>query len=141
MDCQLTIKSRINKNSSCRARWAFKAMSGRGRKICPWVRFVHEYTTMEFEGSWSIGTKITHPLLLQISRQAVTMNDTPFPGNAVCTSSNRPLIEQIDNSFIERYCQSKKIVKRFCSAKKSRSAPLIDFTEQKIAYHLGIVAK
>lgn len=45
------------------------------------------------------GVKITTLLLLQVFRNAVTMQGSPFSGNAVRTLSSKTLLDRIDRYF------------------------------------------
>ena len=116
-------------------------MSGRGRNHRLWIQFVHNHVTVEGERIWSLGVKITTSLLLQVCRNAVTMQETPSPGNVVCTLSGKTLLDQIDHNFVYRYCQARQVVRRINSGSKSRSAAFNVLAEKKVVFHLGSVAR
>ena len=138
---RLSITSWINKSTTCRSRWNLKDMSGRGREHRPCVQFVCNHVTVECERMWILGMKITISLLLQVCRNAVTIQETPFPGNTVCTLSSKTLLDQIDRNFVYRYRQGRQVVPRINSGSKSRSHAFNVLTEKKVVFHLGSVAR
>ena len=139
-DSQLYDTSCFNKVTANRIRWNLKALSGRGRKLRPWVAFVLQFIDEEWERLRDIEAKVTTYTLLEIVRSAVLLEEAPFPAQMICPQNNKPLIDLIDKHFIERYCYTSKFVQRINSGNKRRSVEFTDQLEKSIAFHLEQIA-
>ena len=90
-------------------------MTGRGRPLRPWVQYVRQFLVEESERLSQLGTKITSQVLIDFAHNALRIEGSQYDENSICTTTNRPISDQIDSNFIERLCESNNLVRRFYS--------------------------
>ena len=116
-------------------------MTGRGRPLRPWVQYVRQFLVEESERLSQLGTKITSQVLIDFAHNALRIEGSQYDENSICTTTNRPISDQIDSNFIERLCELSNLVRRFNSGNKKRSEAFTERTEKNIAFFLGNISR
>jgi len=130
-----------NCNGINRKTFAVKALPGRGRKRKEWVQFVYEFVLEEFDRLCELKVKINKNILMQIALKSLQHETSPVDINAIDINSGKTYGQLVDKNFITILCDNNNIVRKKMSGNKSRSAAHKAWTDQLIAYHLGILAR
>lgn len=119
-----------------------KSISGRGRRVTPWVSALHVESLEEFERLRKLGVKFNAGLFRELVLNIISESDSLLFGSTAKDPKSGKLVStHITTRWVQSFMQRNNIVARTQSGKLSVSPQKEELIEREVAFHLGQLSR